>query len=91
MEDVGAGEILLNSIDKDGSANGYDIDFIKLVNSKINIPLIACGGAGNEIDIFECFEKTKIDAVAAGNIFHFKENSYVEIKEFLRKKLNYIR
>ena len=91
MEDVGAGEILLNSIDKDGSANGYDIDFIKLVNSKINIPLIACGGAGNNIDILECFKKTKIDAVAAGNIFHFRENSYVEIKEFLRKKLNYIR
>ncbi len=91
MEDVGGGEILLNYIDKDVSEKGHDIDFIKLVNSKINIPLIACGGAGNKIDILECFKKTKIDAVAAGNIFHFRENSYVEIKEFLRKKLSYIR
>ena len=91
MEDVGAGEILLNSIDRDGRANGYDIDFIKTITSTVSIPVIACGGAGSNNDILKCFEKTKVDAVAAGNIFHFTENSYIEIKSFLKKHLKYIR
>lgn len=91
MEESGAGEILLNSIDRDGKANGYDIDFIKKVTSNVKIPVIACGGAGTKTDILECFQKTNVDAVAAGNIFHFTENSYITIKEFLKQHLTFIR
>ena len=91
LEDLGAGEILLNSIDRDGNANGYDINFINEATSRVKIPVIACGGAGTKDHILECFKKTTVDAIAAGNIFHFTENSYIIIKEFLRSHLNYIR
>ncbi|MDC0649523.1 HisA/HisF-related TIM barrel protein [Alphaproteobacteria bacterium] len=83
---LGVGEIFLNSIDKDGIADGYDIETIIKVEEKLNIPLIACGGAGNKRDFLKCFEQTKISGVAAGNIFHFTENAYPLAKNYLKQK-----
>ena len=86
VEKKGAGEILLNSIDRDGTGLGYDIDLIKKVNDIINIPLIPCGGVGNSDHISELLEKVDLSAVAAGNIFNFTERSYGKIKNFMKEK-----
>ncbi len=89
VEKRGAGEIFLNSIDCDGSAEGYDIDLIKKVVDAVNIPVIACGGAGEFHDFVDLAEKTNVSAMAAGNIFHFTELSYSRAKEVLLKnKIN---
>ncbi len=85
LENLGAGEIFLNSIDRDGNGNGYDIETINQVNEVLNIPLIACGGAGNEYDFVDLAEETDVSAFAAGNWFHFVENSYLRAKKALRK------
>ena len=82
----GAGEILLNSIDLDGLATGYDI---KLINSVVNnskIPIIACGGVGNYKHFQEGIIDGNASAVAAGNIFHFKELAYPLAKKALKKE-----
>ena len=81
--DHGAGEIFLNSIDRDGTANGFDIEIIQKVSDSVNIPVIACGGAGSFDDFDEVFKKTNASAVAAGNIFNFSENAYVRAKKQL--------
>lgn len=88
---LGAGEILLNSIERDGSARGYDLETIDSVASLIDIPVIACGGAGHQNHFLACFEKTQAMAAAAGNIFHFTENAYPRAKNFLRGRLQDIR
>jgi cyclase len=85
VEQKGAGEIFLNSIDRDGRANGYDIELIKKVVSSVNIPVIACGGAGDFYDFVELALKTSVSAIAAGNIFHFTELSYARAKAILLK------
>ncbi|MDP7399216.1 MAG: imidazole glycerol phosphate synthase cyclase subunit [Lentisphaeria bacterium] len=82
----GAGEIFLNSIDRDGTANGYDIDIINAVAEAVNIPVIACGGAGRHADFVEVFQQTPASAVAAGNIFNFMENAYVRAKKTMLTK-----
>ena len=84
VEDHGAGEILLNSIDRDGMKNGYDIALLKLVSENVTIPVIACGGVGKWEHFGEAFEKTKVDAVAAANIFH-----YIDQSVFLAKRRLY--
>ncbi|HLK28186.1 MAG TPA: AglZ/HisF2 family acetamidino modification protein [Puia sp.] len=71
MQDVGAGEIFLNSVDKDGTYGGYDLELIKKVSSVLSIPLIACGGAGN-MDDFTGAVKNGASAVAAGSMFVFQ-------------------
>lgn len=86
VEKRGAGEIFLNSIDRDGMAEGYDIDLIKKVDDAVNIPVIACGGAGTFPDFVELATKTGVSAMAAGNIFHFTELAYPRAKEALLKK-----
>ena len=83
VEKIGAGEILLQSIDRDGTASGYDLDTIQKVKDTVNIPVVACSGAGHMRDIKECFEKTSADAVAVGNFFHFTENAYPRTKKYL--------
>ena len=82
----GAGEILLNSIDQDGLAAGYDTAVIKSVVSSTKIPIIACGGVGEYSDFAKGIEEGNADAVAAGNIFHFRELSYPLAKKFLKGK-----
>ena len=83
VESHGAGEILLNSIDRDGMNNGYDIQLIKSVSDNVDIPVIACGGVGEWEHFGEAFEKTKADAVAAANIFHYVDQSVFLAKKYL--------
>lgn len=87
----GVGEILLNSIDRDGMAQGYDLETIDAVVDTVDAPVIACGGAGNQKHFLECFQTTGASAVAAGNIYHFTENAYPNAKKFLRDHLDDIR
>jgi len=89
--ELGAGEILLNAIDRDGMARGYDLETIDAVAGAVDIPVIACGGAGHQRHFLECFERTRAQAVAAGNIFHFTENAYPRAKQFLAEKRDDIR
>jgi len=83
LEKEGIGEILLNDISRDGKGCGYDIKTIKSIVNKVNVPVIALGGAGDYYDFSECFEEANPSAVAAGNIFHFKEHSYYHVKKSL--------
>ena len=83
VEDYGAGEILINSIDRDGKGNGYDISLINQVADNVKIPVIACGGVGDWEHFAEAFEETKVDAVAAANIFHYRDQSVFLAKKFL--------
>ncbi len=84
-QQLGAGEILLTSMDKDGTRSGYDLELIKKITSKISIPLIASGGAGKLEDLSQAL-KAGANAVLAASIFHFKEYSIKEAKEFLSKE-----
>lgn len=86
-QDLCAGEILLNSIDRDGTARGYDLETIDAVARAVEIPVIACGGAGHQSHFLRCFQETGASAVAAGNIFHFTENAYPRAKKYLRSNL----
>jgi cyclase len=82
-EECGAGEILINSIDRDGSRQGYDIELIGNVAEVVSIPVIACGGVGEWSHFMEAFKKTSVDAVAAANIFHYVDQSAYLAKRFL--------
>ncbi len=84
-EKQGAGEFFLNSIDRDGKANGYDMDTIGKVVEATRLPVIACGGAGDLFDFVDLAKSTKVSAIAAGNIFHFTERSYPHAKQLLKK------
>lgn len=70
-EKLGAGEIFINSIDRDGVMNGYDIELVKQISDAVNVPVIACGGAGGVKDIKEVLTKTKVHAAAGGSMFVF--------------------
>jgi imidazole glycerol-phosphate synthase subunit HisF len=83
VEEYGAGEILINSIDRDGKGNGYDIPLLNQVSEKVKIPVIACGGVSDWEHFAEAFEETKVDAVAAANIFHYRDQSVFLAKKFL--------
>lgn len=85
VENLGAGEILINSIDFDGKAKGYDIELICSVTDNTSIPVIACGGAGSYSDFERVIKATDLSAVAAGNIFNFKELAYPMAKNHLKK------
>lgn len=85
-EDLGAGELVINSIDTDGVKNGFDIELLEKVCNLVNIPVIASGGAGNMQDFKELFNKIpKIDAGLAASIFHYKTVSIRELKKYLRE------
>ncbi len=81
----GAGEILINSIDRDGKAIGYDLDLIRAVVAATDIPVIACGGVGDYGHFGKGINEAGASAVAAGNIFHFKELAYPMAKRHLKK------
>ena len=83
---LGAGEIFLNSIDRDGMANGFDLETLKKTSKFTSLPLIACGGAGDPYDFLDLAEETCVSGLAAGNIFHFKERAYPRIKKILKAK-----
>ena len=83
MEENGAGEILINSIDNDGLGKGYDINLIDAVCENVNIPVIACGGVGEWNHFSQVLDNTSVDAVAAANIFHYIDQSVYLAKKYL--------
>lgn len=85
MEMLGAGELLINSLDRDGTKSGYDIDLLQAVTSSVNIPTIASSGAGKKEDFLEVLQHTNIDAVLAASLFHFGELTITELKSYLAK------
>lgn len=85
-EKRGAGEILLTSMDEDGQKKGYDLALTKAVSEKVNIPVIASGGAGAFEHFYDAFTVGKADAVLAASLFHFGEIPIPELKEYLNNK-----
>jgi len=83
VENLGAGEILLTSMDADGTKDGYDIELLNRVSSTLSIPVIASGGAGKPEHLKEALTAGKADAVLAASIFHEKEYSLAEVKKYL--------
>jgi len=84
VEVLGAGEILLTSMNNDGTKNGFAIDITGQVSEEVNIPIIASGGAGSKTDFVELFNKTKATAGLAASIFHYGEIPIPELKHYLR-------
>lgn len=84
-EALGAGEIFITSITRDGSKQGYDLELIKEVSCAVSIPVVACGGVGNPSHFVEAIKESTISAVAAGNYFHFTEHSPMITKAFISK------
>ncbi len=85
VEELGAGEILLTSIDRDGVMSGYDIILTKEVTEAVSIPVIASGGAGNYEHMLEVITKGRASAIAAASIFHFTQMTPLEAKKFLKE------
>jgi len=85
-EELGAGEILLTSMDCDGTKNGFDIELTKAVADNVGIPVIASGGAGTKEHFYEAIKEGKADAVLAASLFHFSELEIKDLKEYLKNK-----
>ncbi|MBO7386643.1 MAG: imidazole glycerol phosphate synthase subunit HisF [Lachnospiraceae bacterium] len=83
---LGAGEILLTSMDCDGTKAGYDLELTKTIAENVNVPVIASGGAGSKQDFYDVLTDAKADAALAASLFHFKELEINEVKRFLRDK-----
>ncbi len=86
VEKFGAGEILLTSMDRDGTKAGFDIELTRLISELVNIPVIASGGVGTLEHLYEGLVDGKADAVLAASIFHYREYTIVEAKQYLRDK-----
>jgi cyclase len=86
VADLGAGEILLTSMDYDGTKDGYDLALTKAVTDSVNIPVIASGGAGKLEHFYDVFTKSGADAGLAASIFHYQEYSVKQVKEYLANK-----
>ncbi len=82
----GAGEILLTTMDADGTKKGYDIPFLKAVKEKVKVPVIASGGCGSLEHFYEVFEQNAADAALAASLFHYGELSVGQVKEYLKQK-----
>lgn len=91
MEEYGAGEILLTSMDRDGTKDGYDIDLTRAVSDAVSIPVIASGGAGMPEHLYEGLTAGKADAVLAASIFHFRQHTIREVKEYLKSRGIFVR
>lgn len=90
-EERGAGEILLTSMDKDGTKDGYELRLTKLVSEAVSIPVIASGGAGSKEDFKDVFQKTEASAALAASLFHFNILPIKELKEYLSDNLISVR
>jgi len=86
MADFGAGELLLTSMDRDGTKDGFDLELTSAVSEAVAIPVIASGGVGSPDHIYEGFEKGKADAALAASIFHYGEYTVGEVKEYLKER-----
>ena len=91
VEELGAGEILLTSMDRDGTKNGYDVELTRAVAEAVKIPVIASGGAGKKEHFYEAFTEGKADACLAASLFHFKELTVPDLKRFLKEKGIHVR
>lgn len=85
-EKRGAGEILLTSMDCDGTKQGYDLELTRAISEAVNVPVIASGGAGNKEHFLEAFNEGKADAALAASLFHFKELEIKDLKQYLRSQ-----
>ena len=83
---LGAGEILLTSMDKDGTKDGYDIELTKAISGKVRIPVIASGGAGTMEHVYEALTRGRADAALLASILHYGEIRIKELKTFLARK-----
>ncbi len=86
VQELGAGEILLTSMDRDGTKVGYDNEILSQISTSVHIPVIASGGAGTLEHLYEGFTKGRADAALAASIFHFRQHSILEAKEYLRER-----
>jgi len=86
VEELGAGEILLTSIDADGTKNGYDIELTNTICNNVRVPVIASGGCGSSEHMVEVFNKTDVDAVLAASIFHYDKLTLEKVKKNLAQK-----
>ncbi len=84
--ELGAGEILLTSMNADGTKNGFEIGLTRMVSESVNVPIIASGGAGNCEHFFDVFTQGKADAGLAASIFHFREIEIQDLKKYLKEK-----
>ncbi|GGI14024.1 imidazole glycerol phosphate synthase subunit HisF [Gottfriedia solisilvae] len=84
--ELGAGEIVINSINEDGMKSGYDIELLQKITSTVNVPVIASGGAGKLNDFYEAIEEANVDGVLAASVFHFGEIQISDLKNYLNKK-----
>jgi imidazole glycerol-phosphate synthase subunit HisF len=84
-EKLGAGEFLVTSMDRDGTKDGYDIELTRAISERVNVPIIASGGAGTPKHLLEVFTEGKADAALAASIFHYNQYPVPLVKEFLRK------
>ena len=84
--ELGAGEIVVNSIDADGTQAGYDLELLRAISERVNVPVVASGGAGTPNDFFKALIDGKADAVLAASIFHYRTYSIRDVKEFLADK-----
>lgn len=91
VEELGAGEILLTSMDMDGTKKGYDIGLTRAVAEAVKIPVIASGGAGKKEHFYEAFTEGKADACLAASLFHFKELTVPELKRYLKERGIHVR
>lgn len=85
-EQLGAGEILLTSMDRDGTKAGYDLELTRAIAENVSIPVVASGGAGTMEDFYDAFTQGKADAALAASLFHFKEMEICDLKRYLREK-----
>jgi cyclase len=85
MENNGAGEILLTSMDRDGTKEGYDIPLNRVFSDALQVPVIASGGAGRLEHLKEALVEGRADAVLAASIFHYRQHTIKEVKEYLRR------
>ena len=84
--ELGAGEILLTSMDADGTKAGYDLELTRIISENVSVPVIASGGAGSKEDFYDALTVGKADAALAASLFHYKELEIAEVKEYLKKK-----
>ncbi len=90
-ESLGAGEIVLNSIDADGTKNGYELNLTRLISTSVHIPVVASGGAGKPEHLYEVFTEGRADAALIASMVHFNMYSISEIKDFLNKRGIHVR
>ena len=83
-DELGAGEILLTSMDCDGTKNGYDLELTRIISENVSVPVIASGGAGTLEHFYDALSEGKADVALAASLFHFKELEIKEVKEYLR-------